>query len=173
MNITTETITRAFCALMDLGTEKAVATAVADGIEEQTARALVAGFEYGLDDRLKPYNLASQVRETLEAYASADENEIQRLMVADGYPEDVARAFAYGCTSNSKEPPSPEQAEKLENLKSMFDPQECQEICLEALKSMKLLRSAKELIAEVRTSIIDSGASTEAADAFIHGFMIR
>ena len=55
MELTTEKVTRAFEAFMDFGTEKAVATAVADGIEEQTARALVAGFDFGMDGNAEAY----------------------------------------------------------------------------------------------------------------------
>ena len=123
--------------------------------------------------KISQYQMAQQVGQNLKGYTEADEDEIQGLMVADGYPLEAARAFAYGCLSSLQKPPTDEEKAELDELKSKFEPSECKEICLEALKSVQMLRSAKEMLSKVKTSIIDSGASPEAADAFINGFMIK
>lgn len=85
--------------------------------------------------------------------------------------DDVVQAYAMGYLSNNTNPPTPEQAAELEKLKSKFSPQECQEICIEASRSMERLRTAKKLISQVKSSMMENGATTEAADAFIEGFM--
>lgn len=192
MEFSTEKVTKAFEAFMDLGADQAVRVAVESGMDEATAQALIAGFDYGTDDCFKPYNLAQQVKETLRgyagAYASADcaldvaqgyggytdagdiRNDIQSRMVTDGYPPDVAEAFLLGCSSSK--PPAPEQLQELEKIQTQFDTLDGMEICLHSIESMKRLRTAKKLIAKVKTTMMKNGATAEAADAFLEGFLL-
>ena len=85
--------------------------------------------------------------------------------------KEVASAYSMGFMCNNRNPATPEQLQELEKLKSQFPPEEAEEICIDASRSMDRLREAKRLIAKVRTSIIDNGATAEVADAFIEGFM--
>ncbi len=70
---------------MELTTEKAVATAVADGIEEQTARALVAGFDFGMDGNAEAYRAGYESSHDGKLSKSDELEKLRAVISADAW----------------------------------------------------------------------------------------